>query len=64
MIYDILQENRNLILKAADDHGVQNVRVFGSVARHEDESTSDLDLLVDFEENRSLFDLIRFKQVY
>ncbi|MGP4071195.1 nucleotidyltransferase family protein [Piscibacillus sp. B03] len=62
MIYDILQENRNLILKSADDHGVQNVRVFGSVARHEDESMSDLDLLVDFEENRSLFDLIRFKQ--
>ncbi|WP_047985873.1 nucleotidyltransferase family protein [Ornithinibacillus californiensis] len=62
MLFDVLQEKRDLILKVADDHGVQNVRVFGSVARHEDGPLSDLDLLVQFEKDRSLFDLIRFKQ--
>ena len=62
MLYDVLQEKRNLILKMAIEHGIQNVRVFGSVARLKDETTSDLDLLVEVEKGRSLFDLIRFKQ--
>jgi predicted nucleotidyltransferase len=34
------------------------VRVFGSVGRGEDGASSDLDLLVDMAEGRSLFDLI------
>lgn len=46
----------------AVEHGIRNVQIFGSVARLEDGSNSDLDLLVDFEKGRSLFDLIRFKQ--
>lgn len=62
MLYDVLQEKRDVILEMGDIHGIQNIRVFGSVARLEDGSTSDLDLLVTFEEGRSLFDLIRFKQ--
>ena len=36
---------------------VGNPRVFGSVARGEDDETSDLDLLVDPTERTSLFDL-------
>ncbi|UFT99900.1 nucleotidyltransferase family protein [Radiobacillus kanasensis] len=62
MLYDILQEKRDLILKVAGKHRIRNVRVFGSVARLEDGPESDLDLLVEFEEGSSLFDLIRFKQ--
>lgn len=62
MLYDVLQDKRNVILKIAAEQGIQNVRVFGSVARFEDGEPSDLDLLVDFEEGRSLFNLIRFKQ--
>jgi len=62
VLYDVLQGNRDLILKVADEHGIQNVRIFGSVARLEDGPKSDLDLLVEFEKGRSLFDLIRFKQ--
>lgn len=58
MLYDVLQGNRDLILKVADGHGIQNVRVFGSVARLEDGPKSDLDLLVEFEKGRSLFDLL------
>jgi uncharacterized protein len=39
-------------------HGAGNVRVFGSVGRGEQSPSSDLDLLVDMAEGRSLFDLI------
>jgi len=62
MLDDLLQEKRALILKVAGDHGIKNVRIFDSVSRGEDEPKSDLDLLVEFEKDRSLFDLIRFKQ--
>jgi len=48
--------NRTLILEIAAKHGAHNVRVFGSVARGEDRPDSDLDLLVDFEPDRSLMD--------
>ncbi|SFM00817.1 nucleotidyltransferase family protein [Salibacterium qingdaonense] len=59
---DDLQEKRDVVLEKAQEHGMKNVRVFGSVVRSEANSASDLDLLVDVEEGRSLFDLIRFKQ--
>lgn len=62
MLKDVLQEKRDLILTVAEKYGITNVRIFGSAARLEDGPTSDLDLLVDFEEGRSLFDLIGFKQ--
>ena len=34
-----------------------NIRIFGSVARGEDNLQSDIDLLVDLEKGRTLFDL-------
>jgi predicted nucleotidyltransferase len=37
--------------------GASNIRVFGSVARGDADSTSDVDLLVDLDPDRSLFDL-------
>ncbi len=46
------------INRIAASHGAQNVRVFGSVQRGEETSSSDLDLLVDMSEGRSLFDLV------
>ena len=44
------------ILRVAAAHGARNVRVFGSVARGESGSESDIDLLVEFEPGRSLLD--------
>lgn len=35
------------MLAAAARHGVQHIRVFGSVARGEDNPESDIDMLVD-----------------
>jgi len=43
---DVLNTKRDHILQLAAQHGAHNVRVFGSVARGEAGSTSDLDLLV------------------
>jgi uncharacterized protein len=40
-------------------HRGRRVRLFGSVARGDDTSNSDIDLLVDFEPGSSLFDLHR-----
>ena len=46
----------------AERHGARNVRVFGSVARGEDRPDSDLDILIDLEDGRTLLDLIGFQQ--
>jgi uncharacterized protein len=57
MSFDDLKRQRNVILAIAQRYGAHNVRVFGSVARGEAGSTSDVDFLVDLEASRSLFDL-------
>ncbi|MBV9689060.1 MAG: nucleotidyltransferase family protein [Ktedonobacteraceae bacterium] len=54
---DLLQEKREDILYMAAKRGASNIHIFGSVARGEADSESDIDLLVDLEPGRSLFDL-------
>jgi len=49
-------ERREEILKLAARRGAHGVRVFGSVARGDASESSDLDLLVVWEPNRSLLD--------
>jgi predicted nucleotidyltransferase len=49
---------REDINRIAAAHGARNVRVFGSVRRGESSVLSDLDLLVDMSEGRSLLDLV------
>lgn len=56
-IDETLRARRDEILRIAARHGAQNLRVFGSVARGEDDESSDIDLLVDMEPGRTLFDL-------
>jgi uncharacterized protein len=53
-----LRARRQQILSYAADHGARNVRVFGSTARGESGTTSDVDLLVEMEPGRSLIDLV------
>jgi predicted nucleotidyltransferase len=50
-------KRREAIKKVAANYGAHNVRLFGSVARREARSDSDVDVLVDLEPDRSLFDL-------
>jgi hypothetical protein len=49
--------HRNQIIALAEKRGAHNVRVFGSVARGDQGSDSDIDFLVDFEPGCSLLDL-------
>ncbi len=55
----LLQTKRNDIRRIAAQNGAYNVRVFGSVARGEARPDSDIDFLVNLEENCSLLDLAR-----
>ncbi len=54
---DGLRQRREELLTIAEAHGARNLRVFGSVARGEARSDSDVDFLVDLEQGRSLLDL-------
>lgn len=56
-VLELLRQRRNEILKLASQHGVRNVRVFGSAARGEADGDSDIDFLVELEPDRTLFDL-------
>lgn len=49
---------RTCVLDLVRRHGGHSVRIFGSRARGEGSSSSDLDLLVEMERGRSLLDLI------
>lgn len=55
-IAQILEAKKEAILQIAAKHGARNVRVFGSVARGEADERSDIDLIVEFEPERSLLD--------
>lgn len=52
-IEELLQDKREQILQIVAKHGACNVRVFGSVARGEADSESDIDFLIDLGENLS-----------
>jgi hypothetical protein len=62
-VESLLRGNREEILRLARTHGARNVRVFGSAARGEDNADSDLNLLVDMEEGRSLLDHWRSNRI-
>lgn len=57
----LLREKRGEILKLARKYEARNVRVFGSVARGEDDEKSDIDLLVEMDIYHGLGKLIRIK---
>ena len=54
---ELLKLKRDEILALATKAGARNVRVFGSAARGDDREESDLDLLVDWTPQTSLFDV-------
>ncbi len=53
----LVTEKRDDILRLAKRHGARNVRVFGSAANGQTRPDSDVDFLVDLDEDRSLLDL-------
>jgi predicted nucleotidyltransferase len=58
----VLQDKRDEILRIAATHGARDVRVFGSLARGEARTDSDIDILVKLDPGRSLLDIIAIKQ--
>ena len=57
----VLAANRSAVIALAQEHGMSNVRVFGSTVRGTDRSDSDIDLLVDLAPTVSLFTLARLE---
>lgn len=62
MSIDELRLRRGEILSMAARHGASGIRVFGSVLHGDDRPDSDIDLLADFEQGRSLLDVIALEQ--
>ncbi|MFI5397181.1 MAG: nucleotidyltransferase family protein [Candidatus Binatia bacterium] len=58
----LITERAEEIRRIARHYGAHRVRVFGSRARGEAGTSSDVDLLVDFEPGRDLLDLVALKQ--
>jgi predicted nucleotidyltransferase len=54
---ELIAQHRDAILALAAKHGATDVRIFGSVARGDDDETSDIDVLVKMLPGRSLFDM-------
>lgn len=54
---ELRRTQRDAILRVAARYGAHNVRVFGSAARGDLSPSSDLDLLVDLDPDRTLMDL-------
>lgn len=52
----MLREKREEILEVAARNGVNDIRVFGSIARGDAGDESDIDFLVEFEQGRSALD--------
>ena len=59
---ETVREKREMILQAAARRGARSVHLFGSLARGEERAGSDVDLLVELEEGRSLLDLSHLLQ--
>jgi len=55
---DRIKQMRSKIQEVARKHNASRIFLFGSCARGEETSESDIDFLADFNENASLFDQV------
>ncbi|HYG78694.1 MAG TPA: nucleotidyltransferase family protein [Planctomycetota bacterium] len=53
-LFEFVRSKRAEILDLAARHGARNIRLFGSIVRGEDNPNSDVDFLVQLEQDRSL----------
>jgi uncharacterized protein len=61
-VRDDLRRRRDAVLAIAARHGVSQIRVFGSVARGEERPDSDIDLLIDLDDDRGFADYLEFAE--
>ena len=56
-----LREIKRKVVPILETHGISRAALFGSYARGEARSESDLDILVDMPSGKTLFDLVELK---
>jgi len=59
----MVQFNQDRLDELCRRHDVRLLKLFGSAARGEDSLDSDIDLIVEFEGEKSLFDLLKTLRV-
>lgn len=59
---EALRRHHDEVLALASRHRARCLRVFGSVARGEDDEDSDLDLIAEFDEGATLFDAFALQE--
>jgi len=55
VLLDDLRVKKEAIISLGNQYGARHIRVFGSVARCEEEADSDIDFLVEFPRGYDLF---------
>lgn len=58
---ELVRQNRDAILEAAACLGAERIRLFGSVARGEEDADSDIDFIVRMKPEMGVFDLVELK---
>ncbi len=61
-LYKLITAKRDEILVLAARFGIEDIRIFGSVARHEAREGSDIDFLVEFPSGTSLLTHAAFER--
>jgi predicted nucleotidyltransferase len=59
---DAIKDRRSDVLRILRLHGASNPRIFGSVARGDAKASSDIDVLVEMDSERTLVDLVALEQ--
>ena len=57
-----IEEIKKKITKTLEPHGVKKASLFGSIVRGELTDKSDIDILVEFSERKSLLDLVSIER--
>ena len=57
-----LEEIRRMVRPILEEHGITRAEIFGSYARNEEGSESDVDILVELGEGKTLTDLAKLKE--
>ena len=57
-----MDEKLKKLVEILKKHGVKNIKIFGSYARGEAKPESDLDVLVEFYERKSLLEIVGIEQ--
>ncbi len=61
-LYKLVRTKRDEIIVLASRFGIKDIRIFGSVARHETHEGSDIDFLVEFSPGTSLLTHAAFQR--